>query len=636
MRMLSTVGTAFGMLVLVACGGGGPAECFCNFGQDAVGGGPDGTTVSDTVSDTTAPPDGQVEPPTNEIPDCDAPAEDYEGLLTVEMLWSPEGLESVPTFESIGVTVSYSQDDNDNSDARMVYRELPTGPWQWAHPMQIDRAHTEFRGSLVGLTQNRQYEVRVALSDVDGVKGTPVLCGTVSTWADTVSTSTPHTLQPGEFDQSIINVQSGTVDGWSVVRALAPGAAIIQAPTTGEVDAALVIEDLSYVIFQNLTIRGGRHGVSIARSHHIRFENCHITGWGQDGNPEENSHGIVIRAGGAEEVPVHAIVVQDTVIDEPLGNAGDWGSGAPNGPHGIYVEGGGGNHVFRRNRIQGSDEHWLVDGIGGGAKSEFHGGPGNNTDVHFNTISHCNDNAVDLGGGQANQRTFRNRFIHTFAPVSTVPVVLGPSYVFRNIAHDLGDRRGLADTFLRAGGAGGSPPVGLGAQHLYHNTVYAPSVDGKVSLPTAIVGTSQWGGGGEQFVRLRAHNNIWVTGQVAVVDNHYFTEPPTNVYDYNMAVQLFPLSLNTGGSTSGTHAEAHGTLYTQIDPLFIGFDEGDLRLVAKAPAIDKGRILRGFNDSFVGAAPDVGALERGDMDDNVPPLPPVPEPEEPPEGGDGP
>ena len=336
-------------------------------------------------------------------------------------------------------------------------------------------------------------------------------------------------------------------------------------------------------------------------------------------------------ASGPEEETVHHIEVLNSRIDTPLGNASDWGGGQPSGPHGLTVQGGGGGHWFHHNMIRGDDDHWLVDGIGGTNKEQADGGLGADTDVAYNTFSHCNDNGVDAGGSQANTRIYRNRFVKTYAAVATVPVVLGPVYVYRNIAHDLSDRRGVAETFARVGGAGGNAPIGLGAQHYYHNTIYGPAVDGKTALPVAVMGTSNWGSGGDRYIHLTAHNNIWVTDQAAVVDNHYSTDPITNHYDYNLSPHLLPLALQTGGGTSGTHAEPHGVLYMLSDSLFIGSMDGDFRLSSQAPAIDKGRLVRGFNDVYQGAAPDVGALERGDMDDFVPPLPPVPEPDIPPE-----
>ena len=147
---------------LTACGGGsGTTECVFLLG-DVVetpdeGSGP----MLDTSADTTIVT--PVLPKTGEIPECSMEAEPLEGLVTAEMLWPPEALELEASREAIGVTLAYAQDSNDNSTAYAVYREVPDGDWVWAHPLSVDRSHTEMRGSLVGLKPGTAYEVRVAV-----------------------------------------------------------------------------------------------------------------------------------------------------------------------------------------------------------------------------------------------------------------------------------------------------------------------------------------------------------------------------------------------------------------------------------------------------------------------------------------
>lgn len=58
--------------------------------------------------------------------------------------------------------------------------------------------------------------------------------------------------------------------------------------------------------------------------------------------------------------------------------------------------------------------------------------------------------------------------------------------------------------------------------------------------------------------------------------------------------------------TSWTGFEAAGL---QVDPQFVGPDAGNFTLAATSPAIDRGLVLIGVNDGYVGTAPDQGARE---------------------------
>ena len=47
------------------------------------------------------------------------------------------------------------------------------------------------------------------------------------------------------------------------------------------------------------------------------------------------------------------------------------------------------------------------------------------------------------------------------------------------------------------------------------------------------------------------------------------------------------------------------------DPLFTNAAGNDFSLLAGSPMIDKGAVIPGITDGYVGAAPDIGAYERG-------------------------
>ena len=69
--------------------------------------------------------------------------------------------------------------------------------------------------------------------------------------------------------------------------------------------------------------------------------------------------------------------------------------------------------------------------------------------------------------------------------------------------------------------------------------------------------------------------------------------------------------LMTRLSSYMVNAEVGTNVFPGVDPEFTDREAGDYTLRAESPAVDAGDLLQGFNDGFVGAAPDMGAYERG-------------------------
>jgi hypothetical protein len=90
-------------------------------------------------------------------------------------------LELYPTFESIGLRLSYTGDANQNATAQLEYRGKGSLAWREALPLARIRGN-RFAGSLFFLTPGREYEVQVKLDDPDGAAGERV-SGSVATRA---------------------------------------------------------------------------------------------------------------------------------------------------------------------------------------------------------------------------------------------------------------------------------------------------------------------------------------------------------------------------------------------------------------------------------------------------------------------
>ena len=83
----------------------------------------------------------------------------------------------------ITIQAPYTGDDNASNSAVFQYKKTGDAVWLNTFPMYIDRASKIWHGVAYGLDPNTSYDLRLTLSDADGVAGSP-WTGTVSTKAD--------------------------------------------------------------------------------------------------------------------------------------------------------------------------------------------------------------------------------------------------------------------------------------------------------------------------------------------------------------------------------------------------------------------------------------------------------------------
>ena len=97
-------------------------------------------------------------------------------ILSLEGNTSISGdLEMHATIESIGVVFEYSGDDDQDNQASIQYREAGDAVWMAGPNMMVARPAHEWRVSLVHLSPDTLYVIRVLFSDPDGVSiGTTV------------------------------------------------------------------------------------------------------------------------------------------------------------------------------------------------------------------------------------------------------------------------------------------------------------------------------------------------------------------------------------------------------------------------------------------------------------------------------
>jgi len=353
------------------------------------------------------------------------------------------------------------------------------------------------------------------------------------------------------------------------------------------------------VVLQNATIRGGNDDcVLVVRSHHVRIRRCDIAGWGdpgirRDGLPKGlyvDGRGRVIN--GQAGVQLHRdaaqVVVEDCFIHHPRGTANSWKYGHPAGPQGINLAYTGGNNVIRNNDIIGAEDHWWNDAIEGEPNSDVGGGPYRDTDIYGNVLAFANDDGTELDGGQINVRFWNNWVDKALCGVSCAPCRSGPSYVFRNLFVLTGDEHYATGAGFKMGGDRFPFP---GLALLLHNTVYTHDH----GLTSGHYGTGP--------TPILTRNNILMGPAPGYGRIRYrFREPGDFDYD------LIPKDGVYGVSPPMPGREAHAVVGRPRVRDEMG---NDFRLLPDSPGIDAGIALPGLNDDFAGAAPDMGAFERG-------------------------
>ena len=109
------------------------------------------------------------------------------------------------------------------------------------------------------------------------------------------------------------------------------------------------------------------------------------------------------------------VVIQRCKIHESRDGSISWDDGGhPAGPNGINFEEAGGNHVIRYNEIYGSNNHYFMDGIGGGDNFTKSGFTRSDMDIYGNRISMVYDDGIEAEGANVNCRIWNNFLDNTF------------------------------------------------------------------------------------------------------------------------------------------------------------------------------------------------------------------------------
>lgn len=519
-------------------------------------------------------------------------------------LTSVESGSAVPTFESIGVVVPFSGDDDRDATARVEFRKRGAEDWRtgldlWADHRTQRRDSREFRGSLVHLEPGTEYEIKVTYSDPDGGSGTVELSAT--TWSESFPEG--EVVEVGDRTTPLEITEGGTTDAYRVYQSPPGETSTID---VGDNHDHNVVISADHVIVRGLKLTGAKtNAVSIGYgAQDIVIENSEITNWGPSGIGSLDGWSYTKASGIYAREETKRLVIQNNRIHDPRGGANSWKKGPepwqdgqhPQGPQAVSLDLSRGQNVIRHNEMYSEGaRHFYLDVIGG-KPNRGRGNLYRNSDVYGNLISHARDDGIEVEGYNINVRIWGNVIWKTMKAVATAnagyvtgtPNGLGPQYIWRNLIMDAGPPSPSA-TKIR----------GIAGYYFLHNTIIDA---GKVLAAP----------------REDSNTDVSKLQQVGVVKNNLMlTESfyrgkhkddvqraaPYWTVDYN----LYPVSRSK--TQVFDDWEQHGIFGKR--PQFDVEGDHTYYLADGAPGVDAAERLPNFNDKYSGEGPDIGAFERG-------------------------
>ncbi|WP_339891570.1 right-handed parallel beta-helix repeat-containing protein [uncultured Alteromonas sp.] len=383
---------------------------------------------------------------------------------TIVLEASATGMENsvTPLIHSAGIVI-YGQDEDYTSEVR--YREVGDNTWLPALKLAWEPIYGALSGSIVHLNADTAYEVEVEVTDYYGYKEEYSFNFQTRPNSPPIDPNKIYYLSEiysgGQLDLEALNIY-GSEDGYAKI--IGDGQVI---DAGNEYLSAVNIGSQAFIMLENLTIKGGeRYGVFARNTHDIWIKGCDISGYGRiasvykggKGYSSESSTSPINYDSGIYLEKTGLSVIEECKIHDPNGKANHWGNGHPNGPNALQVyayhpeEQFRGQMIVRNNSFYGTDTHRFNDVIEGRKNTWRNGGFVRDSAIYGNYLAYANDDLIEIDGGQRNVLVYENEFTQGYAGVSIAPNMLGPSYIFHNNIHDLGDERGKEWTAIKAGG----------------------------------------------------------------------------------------------------------------------------------------------------------------------------------------
>ena len=548
-----------------------------------------------------------------------------------------------PTLICLGFKWLISGDTNRNAMVAMAWRQKGDDAWRESYPaLRIGGEKTGlghvtphmFAGSVIDLKPGTEYEVKLKMTDPDGVVGKAEHVLEMRTRSNPRPFPGGHKLHVYPAGHAGKKIAPGYSDIQSAYEVARPGDTILVHAGNHQKD---LIINKKATAARPITIRGAGDGearlqgkansiVNVDGSSHHIFEDLTVYDADTAFLARGETQALTIRRCRFYQVirPVFAISNRnkDFLISDcdMTGPVVDWHPRAMEKSQGVWITGQG--HVASFNRIR---KFW--DGLSITGRVDVPPDLQNCAiDFYNNIMEEFLDDAIEMDYGVHNIRVFRNVIRNTLVGISTQPLEGGPGYIFRNVVYaTTGDPLKL-----------NQKPAGL---FIFHNTLVSGGRAGQMT---------------SGFQNARIYNNLFIGQSDEWVISGGTSSASTDI-DYNGYrmfahpgesrkpwrihwTRLFPGYTPTGGGLSrdlGVRTLDEFAMYTHQrygrHGLIVDFDEFqncprpkpkenqhdqsaiDLRLKPSARSRDKGKRLTYFSDGYESDAPDLGAYEFGAM-----------------------
>jgi len=423
-----------------------------------------------------------------------------------------------PTFCSCGIYWGTPE----QKSLSLEYRKVGSAQWKKALTPCYYKESSQYSGSIVKLEEDTDYEIRFRSGEKN------LVSGKFRTWSGTVPVAKTIVLDPAKFKTKLVISEQGSPDGW-IRYTMKPGTCLDVPDNTRLFD----VSNASYILLDGLTIKGGTAAnvIKIENSHHVRIINCDISRWGVVGVPHyeklgrrfpvpvgQKVKGYGINFNGAIVIDkgCSAVVVERCYVHDPRGQANSWFYSHPAGPEAVILKRPAHSTVIRYNDFIGSDLHRWNDAVEGEGNFYADGGFNRDADIYGNFMIFCNDDNIELDGGQQNVRCFRNRFESAHCGVSIQGCMVGPSYVFENLFAGMGEEQDLPGQTIKTGGGEHGREA---RSFLFNNTLWGDG-SGLIIMRTLQCDVRNNLFCGEQSIHYTKKNNSLFTANTIAVPEH--------------------------------------------------------------------------------------------------------------------
>ena len=187
-------------------------------------------------------------------------------IMTTSSFAQPEANNpyAVTTFECIGIY--YKVDTENLGECRVSYRPAGTNMWKEAMPLWFDRRDLEYRGSIIGLVQNTDYQIRLTLAGKQ-------LEFKSKTLNEKFKIGKKTYLNHGISSETLYINESGSPDAYHLIAPSEKSRTTVDVRNSKEFS---VVIDADYVILRGIELKNAaKHGVFIKEGrHHVVIEEC--------------------------------------------------------------------------------------------------------------------------------------------------------------------------------------------------------------------------------------------------------------------------------------------------------------------------------------------------------------------------